>query len=67
MASHDITWVPGMHVRFGDLDFIIMTEGELAWAPIVIQPLHSVGLDAIVEALEELRLHAPEAHAPRSS
>jgi len=41
-------------VRFRDLDFIITTEGELAMAPAVVRPLHSVGLDAIVEALEEL-------------
>ena len=67
MASHDITWVLGTHVRFEDLDFIIMTEGELARAPIVIQPLHSAGLDAIAEALEELWQHALEARAPRSS
>ena len=39
-------------MRFGDLDFIIMMEGELARAPIIIQPLHSTGLDAIAEALE---------------
>jgi len=64
MASHDITWVPGTHVRFEDLDFIITTEGELARAPAVIQPLHSAGLDAIIEALEELQLHALEARAP---
>ena len=67
MASHDITWVPSAHMRFGDLDFIITTEGELAWAPVVIQPLHSAGLDTIAEALEELRLHALEAHTPGSS
>ena len=53
-------------MRFGDLDFIIMTEGELARAPVVIQPLHSAGLDTIVEALEELHLQAPEAHVPGS-
>ena len=55
-----------MHVRFGNLDFIVMMGGELVRAPIVIQPLHSAGLNAIAEALEELQLHAPEAHAPRS-
>ena len=54
MASHDVSWVPGAHVRFGNLDFIVMTEGELAQAPTTIQPLHSTGLDVIVEALEEL-------------
>ena len=56
MASHGVNWVLRSHVRFGDLDFIITTKGELAQAPVVIQPLHSVGLDAITEALEELQL-----------
>ena len=56
-----------MHVCFGNLDFIITMDGELARAPIVIQPLHSADLDVIAEALEELRLHAPEAHALGSS
>ena len=66
MASRNVSWVLGAHVRFGDLDFIITTEGELVRAPVVIQPLHFTGLDAIAEALEELQLHIPEAHAPRS-
>ena len=64
MASHDVSWVPGVHVRFGNLDFIVMTDGELMQAPVSIQPLHSAGLDAIAEALEELRQHAPEARVP---
>ena len=64
MASRNVSWVPGTHVRFGDLDFIITTEGELEQAPAAVQPLHSACLDAIAEALEEL--HASEAHAPRS-
>ena len=50
-------------MRFGNLDFIIMIEGELAQVPTVVQPLHSAGLDVITEALEELQLHAPEARA----
>ena len=66
MASHNLNWVPGAHVRFGDLDFIITMEGELVQAPTAVQPLHFTGLDAITEALEELQLHAPEAHAPES-
>ena len=66
MASHNISWVPGAHVHFGNLDFIITMEGGLVQAPVDIQHLCSVGLDAITEALEELQLHAPEAHAPRS-
>ena len=53
-------------MRFGNLDFIVTTEGELAQAPTTVQPFHSTGLDAIAEALEELQLHVPEARAPRS-
>ena len=41
-------------MHFGDLDFIVMTEGELALALATVQPLHFAGLDAITEALEEL-------------
>ena len=41
-------------MRFGDLDFVVTTEGELALAPTAVQPLHSLGLDVIAEALEEL-------------
>ena len=66
MASHGISWVLGAHVCFGDLDFIIMVEGELAWAPVVVQPFHSTGFNAITKMLEERRLHASEAHAPKS-
>ena len=66
MASHNVSRVPGAHVRFGNLDFIVTTEGELVRTPIVVQPLHSAGLDAIVEALEELQLHAPEVRASGS-
>ena len=53
-------------MRFGNLDFIVTMEGELVRAPVIVQPLHSVGLDAIAKALEELQLHTPKAHAPRS-
>ena len=51
MASHDISWVPGAHVRFGDLDFIVTVEGELARVPVIVQPFRSTGLDAITEML----------------
>ena len=54
MASHGVSWVSGAHMRFGSMDFIVTTEGELAQASVDIQPLHSADLDAIVEALEEL-------------
>ena len=53
-----------MHVRFGNLNFIITMEGELAQVPAAVQPLQSAGLDAIAETLEELQLHAPESRAP---
>ena len=48
-----------MHVHFGNLDFIITTEGELAQAPATVRPLHLAGLNMIVKVFEELRLHAP--------
>jgi len=32
MATHVISWVPGAHVCFGDLDFIVTLGGELALA-----------------------------------
>ena len=35
-------------------------------APTNVHPLHFIGLDMITEVLEELQLHAPKAHAPRS-
>ena len=54
MASHGVSWVSGAHVRFESLYFIVTTEEELVQAPATVQPLHSTGLDAIVEVLEEL-------------
>ena len=54
MASHGVSKVPGAHVHFGNLDFIITMEGELAQAPTAIQPPHSTGLSVIAKALEEL-------------
>ena len=53
-------------MRFGSLDFIVTTEGELVRPTITIQPLHFTGINAIAEALEELQLHAPEDHASES-
>ena len=54
MASHNLSWVPGAHVRFEDLDFIVTTKGELAMAPAAVQPLHFASLDTIIKELEEL-------------
>ena len=47
MANHNLMWVSSAHVRFGDLDFIVMTEGELAMAPATVRSLHSTSLDSI--------------------
>ena len=66
MASHNLSWVLSMHMRFRDPDFIITMEGELVIAPAAIRPLHSTSLDVITEALEELQLHALEACSPGS-
>ena len=41
-------------MRFENLDFIITMEEELVQSPIADQPLHSVNLNAIAEALKEL-------------
>ena len=54
MASHGVSWILGMHMRFENLDFIVTMEGELAQVLVIVQPLHSVGLDTIAKALEEL-------------
>ena len=43
MANHAISWVPGAHVLFGDLDFIVMVGGELALAHLTIQSIPSIG------------------------
>ena len=41
MANHMISWVPGTHVRFGDLDFIVTLGGELTLAHVAVQSLPS--------------------------
>ena len=43
MANHDISWVPGAHMRFESLDFIITVGGELALAQLATQFLPSIG------------------------
>ena len=45
MANHGISWVPGAHVRFKSLDFIVTVGGELALAHATIQSLPSIGLN----------------------
>jgi hypothetical protein len=65
MASHNISLILGTHMCFGTLDFVVTVEGELVWAQAPAQPPLTIGLNTIDEALEELRLHALEARAPR--
>ena len=43
MASHAISWVPGAHVHFSDLDFIVTVGGELTLAHAAVQSLPSIG------------------------
>ena len=45
MANHNVSWVPGAHVRFGSLDFIITVGGELVQANTAIRSLPSTALD----------------------
>ena len=45
MANHNVSWVPGAHMRFESLDFIITVGGELVRAHTAIQSLPSIGLD----------------------
>ena len=52
MATHAITWTPGAHVHFGDLDFIITLEGELALTHSAAPSLPSINLS-------RLRLEGP--------
>ena len=42
-----------------------MVEGELARTPVVVQPFHPAGLDAITKMLEELRLTGGEPFSPK--
>ena len=50
-------------MRFGNADFIVTTEGQLAQVPTTVQPLHFASLDTIAEALEEQQLHASKTYA----
>ena len=45
MANHNVSWVPGAHMRLGSLDFIITVGGELERAHTAIQSLPSIVLD----------------------
>ena len=52
MVTHAISWVPGAHVYFGNLDFIVTLGGELALTHTAAQPLPSINLS-------RLRLEGP--------
>ena len=52
MATHAISWAPGAHVCFGDLDFIVTLGGELALTHMAAQSLPSINLS-------HLRLEGP--------
>ena len=67
MAIHGVSCVLGAHMLFKNQDFIITTKGGLVQDPTTVEPLHFTGLAVIAEALEELKLHAPEARTPRSN
>jgi len=45
MANHNVSWVPGAHVRFRSLDFVITVGGELVRVQTAIQSLPSIVLD----------------------
>ena len=62
MATHAISWVPGAHVRFGNLDFIVTLGGELALTHTAAQSLSSINLG-------RLRLEDPRGDSlgPQSS
>ena len=52
MATHAISWAPGAHAHFGDLDFIITIGGELALTHTAAPSLPSINLG-------RLRLEGP--------
>ena len=52
MATHAISWAPGAHVHFGDLDFIVTLGGEVALTHTAAQSLPSINLS-------RLRLEGP--------
>jgi hypothetical protein len=54
MAGHGISWIPGTHVCFGTLHFVLTMEGELVQSLAPAQPSLTTSLDMIDEALEEL-------------
>jgi len=62
MATHAITWTPGAHVHFGDLDFIVTLGGEVALTRSAAPSLPSINLS-------RLRLEGPPGNSlgPQSS
>ena len=67
MANRNVSWVPGARVRLGNLDFVVMMEGELVRPPTAAQYLLFTSLDTITEAPEELQLPTLEVRTPMSN
>ena len=67
MANRNVSWVLGVRVHFGNLDFVITMEGELVRSFAATQPLLFTGLDTIIEVPKELQLPTMEVHTPRNN
>jgi hypothetical protein len=65
MASHGMSWTLGAHAHLGSLDFLVTTDESMARAPTPVRPPRSDCIDAVIEALKKLQLHALEALVPR--
>jgi hypothetical protein len=63
MTNRNVGWPPSARMCFGSLDFIVTTEVDLVWAPILVPPSPTIGLDNVIEAFEELHLHSSTGHA----
>jgi hypothetical protein len=63
MASHGVSWTPGVHTRLGGLDYLTAVEG--GQAPTLIQPPRFASLDVAVRALEKLQAACPGGSHPR--
>jgi hypothetical protein len=64
MANHGVGRTLGVGAPFGTPVFLSIVEGGLAWAPTPIQPLHPIGLDIAIEALEKLQVACSEGLRP---
>jgi hypothetical protein len=60
MANHVGGWAPGALVRFGNLDFIVTTEGGLGQVQVPVWPARTTSLDPVIDAFEGMRLRTSE-------